>query len=68
MNTVIYYHDLDDSATNEMLDYCVESRFILSSYTCEDISDLSYEYDTLHVIKFTNDNDALVFKLRYPCK
>jgi hypothetical protein len=57
--------DLSDESLYEMLDYCLEHRLSLEKYENSDVSDLSLKWDMLSTFIFTNEDDLLVFKLRF---
>jgi len=59
--------DLSPEEVNSMVDYCDELNIELESFGQLDVSDVS-GYDTLAIFKFKNEEDALIFKLRFKCK
>ena len=59
--------DLSPEEVNSMVDYCDELNIELESFSQLDVSDVS-GYDTLATFKFKNEEDALIFKLRFKCK
>lgn len=61
----IYFSDITDQLFNEMVEYCETNNLKLIHYGNEDVSDVSYQFDTVAVFRFENDEDAILFRLRY---
>lgn len=60
--------DLSSEEVNSMVDYCDELNIELESFSQVDVSDALGKYDTVATFKFKNEEDALIFKLRFKCK
>jgi hypothetical protein len=61
----VYICDPDDGQVNRMLDYCKEFKLEFLSYSCTDVSDCSGQWDTIAQFVFKNDQDAMIFKLKF---
>ncbi len=57
--------DPSDDKINAMLDYCQEFKVGFLSYNIMDVSDASGRYDTIATFVFTNEQDAMFFKLKF---
>lgn len=64
MNT-IRFHDILPDHISDMLDYCHSNSLSLERFEETDVSDLSYLYDTIFSFDFTDEEDAVIFRLRY---
>lgn len=60
----IYICDAPDERINDMIDYCYENSLSLEKFENLDVSDVS-GWDMIATFEFTNEDDALVFKLRW---
>lgn len=57
--------DPPDEKINAMLDYCQEFKVGFLSYNILDVSDVSGRFDTIATFVFTNEQDAMFFKLKF---
>ena len=58
-------HDADDDKVNDMLDYCMENKLSLISFTNTSVNNDSGDCNNTVCFRFTNEHDALIFKLKY---
>lgn len=61
----IWFHDILPMQASDMIDYCHEHSLSLIRFEETDVTDLSRSYDTLFAFDFQDDDDAIIFKLRY---
>ena len=61
----IYIADPSDEKLNDMVDYCLYNSVSFVTFEVTDVSDNSYQWDTLARFSFIDDADALVFKMKY---
>ena len=57
--------DVDDDKVNNMLDYCTENRLSLISFTNSSTTEITGYCSNVIRFRFTNEHDALIFKLKY---
>ena len=61
----IYIGDPSDEKVSDMLDYCNTNHLSLVRFENLDVSDVSGSYDTIATFTFSEEYDALAFKLKY---
>jgi len=61
----IHICDPSDEKITQMLDYCQEFKLEFLSYSVTDVSDVSGRWDTIARFVFKNDQDAMIFKLKF---
>ena len=61
----IYICDASDEKMNDMVDYCHSNNLSLRTFVNVDVSDVSGSWDTISMFTFTDESDALAFKLKY---
>lgn len=57
--------DPSDGKVNDMLDYCHSNKLSLRTFDNIDVSDFSGRYDMIATFCFTEEADALIFKLKF---
>ena len=62
----VWLHDLHFGEHTIRKEWCWENDLDLIKDDFGDVSDFSYEHDTLSSFEFSNEKDALFFMLRWP--
>ena len=65
MTYSISINDPSGEKVNDMLDYCHSNKLSLSTFDNIDVSDFSGRYDMMATFCFTEEVDALIFKLKF---
>ena len=60
---IVTFYDATD--INDMLDYCHSNKLSLEKFDNVDVSDFSGIHDMMATFIFTEDADALIFKLKF---
>jgi len=65
MKHTVFVRDITDEMMTEMIDFCYTNKLHLEKYENVDVSDANLRYDTLASFDFTDENDVIIFKLRF---
>lgn len=57
--------DRDESEIASIVQFCLDTELCLISYHTVDVSDCSYQYDTMTQFVFKSQEDTALFKLKY---
>lgn len=61
----IHICDASDKRINDMVDYCNTNNLSLVKFENLDVSDVSGKWDTIATFTFSEECDALAFKLKH---